>query len=195
MPTDYRPISSSQSQNVPEDKFCLLSPSCRRAHGVAFAPVRSLGEFVRVRAFKVGYPKVEALVTATGKAKQTVYDLFEARTPEEAEEKHFGTREKVAEALLFTEWRELLEAWKDNDVLRGLEGGSGARSALWDRLREAMRWVAAAERRPEGEIVKMLASGTKSDDVMVETKAEAEASRPTKGQRTKKGRGNGAKQH
>lgn len=74
---------------------------------------------MRARALKM-FSSIESFIVETKLSKQTVYNLFDKDTPESAEGVQPGTRESIAEASGFIEWADLVEAWRDNDLLRGL---------------------------------------------------------------------------
>lgn len=80
----------------------------------------TLGEFIKLRARKVGIRKVESLIAEAGKAKETVYAILRAGTPDDVANRQLDTRESVAEAVKFSGWAELVEAWRADDLDRGL---------------------------------------------------------------------------
>jgi hypothetical protein len=110
--------------------------------------MRALGEFLETRIGAIGMSPA-SLSAKTGISRPAIYRLMQAATPEEAGRAHKRTLEQVAIALKFREWAALLNAWREDDVLAGLEDeqkpppGRSERISLW-RARRAIRAMVGA---------------------------------------------------
>lgn len=90
-------------------------------NGLHSCAMRPLGEFLKVRAAKVGLPTLKAIAAAHGRSRQSTVNFLNAATPDEVEGSQWGNREALAQALNFNEWQDLIKAWEDDDVMAGLE--------------------------------------------------------------------------
>lgn len=83
--------------------------------------MRELGEFIRIRAAKMGFSSADALADAADMARQTVYGFYDAKTPDDVgKDKHLTKREGMATALKFYEWKTLVAAWEKDELLAEL---------------------------------------------------------------------------
>jgi hypothetical protein len=93
---------------------------------VTLCLMRPLGDFLRKRLAKC-YRSVEAFAKVSGVSKPTLYGMFTLESAEEIvpsdverSAHNEGTLEAVAEHLHFSEWGELIEAWRADDLYRGI---------------------------------------------------------------------------
>jgi lambda repressor-like predicted transcriptional regulator len=84
--------------------------------------MKPLGDFLMVRAVKVGLKTKQAVVDRVGLSRQTIFNVLDAKDDKDplVAGARASTLDYVAVALQFREWSEAVEAWRDQDVMRGL---------------------------------------------------------------------------
>ena len=100
--------------------------------GLHSGSMRELGDFIEVRAAKLGMNQ-EALIAATGMGKQTIVNLIKLKDDKRLPQ-NVTTLETIAEHLNFRTWLDLIDAWNEDDVVRGLPPISATATCL--------QWVA-----------------------------------------------------
>lgn len=83
--------------------------------------MRPLGEFIRSRIFRVGYPTQAAFIDETELGKPTVNRVLKISGLGDLAKIRASTLEVIAEKLGFSEWFQLVQAWSEDDVLWGLK--------------------------------------------------------------------------
>jgi hypothetical protein len=87
-------------------------------------PKKTIGEFAKSRIFALGFRSQQQFIDSMGidnptmrVGKPTMHRLFDFETEEQAEESmQRGTREAISRALRFSDWENLVAAWRRNDV-------------------------------------------------------------------------------
>ena len=83
-----------------------------------FRDVRRLGEFLTARMFRVGYKSKNEFITANGLSRNIVFGLLSLESePVTSQDRSLH---KIAVALKFEEWAEVIKAWQEDDISWGM---------------------------------------------------------------------------
>jgi GNAT superfamily N-acetyltransferase len=111
-------------------------------HVLTLTVMRELKEFLDARRVKCRFRTVEDLCAAAGVSAATYHRIADA-VEEEPRRSRARTQEAIAEALKFREWAELLDAWRADDVMLGLDAAPRGEAVRYDEL--ARDWQGVLE--------------------------------------------------
>jgi hypothetical protein len=84
-----------------------------------FRTVRTIGDFISARIAHVGFKTLTQFAEDAEMARPTLTRVLKSKDAKELSSYRI-TLERLAKVLRFQEWSKLVDAWRDDDVLRGI---------------------------------------------------------------------------
>jgi hypothetical protein len=93
-----------------------------------FLPMMRLGDFLRVRGIRIGLLRPEHIIVAAKTtyrlSRQNSDDILRSKDEADLAAKQPSSLDRMALTLRFDSWSDAIDAWRSNDLMRGLDKSS-----------------------------------------------------------------------